>query len=293
MARNSAKKNPFAVVLDTTADETPDNVTTAGNEPDAPEAPEAEAPEAPPSNRKYQTVEQFVGKMAEFGAAFGQGKASKHASAMEMVRATCELDTAIDEKKAGEYYAAFQQAAATAQGRLYEPEASIKVQVSKFRSFIKLGKRVDFDPVEFMDDVLDVIADYRKMGDENPIKTNTYDTLVKVAVQQNKVEDRRFTKEELAKIMLPSEKADPTEIEEIQKVRKAVEKLHEKYAVSQAGWLAKVEEAYQAMGEALVDAGGTIADKAASKEEQEVQELMTKLAIAQARAKARTLVTTH
>lgn len=199
------------------------------------------------------TLDKFVAEMKKFGEAYGKGQNSRPAMGMRAVEAAQKL-TEVNDNTAEQLYVHFQTAAAKARGLEYKTDGSHKVQVSKFRQFVKCGALPGIDAVDVFDRASDIIREMSSVED-SPLKGSAYDNLVNVARAQLKQPESALSDEELRAIFTPEQK-EKDFFAKMAEVAKRLEKLHEE--APSVGAKAEIEDAILSVRQSVSEAGGDV-----------------------------------
>jgi len=122
------------------------------------------------------------------------------------------------------YYGRYCKAVAAKQNIGYQPQSSIKQQVSKFKAAVKLGGLIHVNGQEVINVAIDVQKEQRG-ANEGKLPMSPLDGLVNVARAQLSFPDTPLTREQIDRVMRPTEKDDPTEADRLDKVASAMEKI--------------------------------------------------------------------
>jgi len=219
--------------------------------------------QAPISNSSL-TIDFFKDKLREYGAAYAKGANSRPAAAHQAVRAAAQID-GVGPDKAEEFWEEFQRAAARVKGIEYKREDTHKVQVSKFKAFLRLGALPAVDGVKVFDTAVKVIKELSQQED-NPLKGTAYDNLLVVARKQCDSPQHELDEDEIRRVVTPEGKDPKTPIEKLIDAYKKVAKLHDDIP-SKA-----LEDAIYCLEQAIVEGDGEVPDlKKKSKKDLEVE----------------------
>jgi hypothetical protein len=130
----------------------------------------------------------------------------------------------ITEDDVETYYGRYCRAVAAKQNIGYQPQSSIKQQVSKFKAAVKLGGLIHVNGQEVVNVAIDVQKEQRG-ANEGKLPMSPLDGLVNVARAQLSFPDTPLTREQIDRVMRPTEKDDPTEADRLDKVASAMEKI--------------------------------------------------------------------
>lgn len=122
------------------------------------------------------------------------------------------------------FYGRYCKAIAAKQNIGYAPQSSVKQQVSKFKAAVKLGGLVHVNGQEVINIALEVQKEQRG-ANEGKLPMSPLDGLVNVARAQLSFPDTPLTREQIDRVMRPTEKDDPTEADRLDKVAAAMEKI--------------------------------------------------------------------
>jgi hypothetical protein len=122
------------------------------------------------------------------------------------------------------YYGRYCKAVAAKQNIGYQPQSSIKQQVSKFKAAVKLGGLIHVNGQEVINVAIDVQKEQRG-ANEGKLPMSPLDGLVNVARAQLSFPDTPLTREQIDRVMRPTEKDDPTEADRLDKVASVMEKI--------------------------------------------------------------------
>lgn len=196
------------------------------------------------------TIEAFKGKLRDYGEAYAKGANSRPAAAHQAVRAAAQID-GVTVDKAEEFWEVFQRAAARVKGIEYKREDSHKVQVSKFKAFLRLGALPAVDGVRVFDIAVKVVKELSAQED-NPMKGSAYDNLLAVARAQCDSPKHEFTEDDVRRVVTPEAKAEDTPLDKLVAAYKKVAKLHDSIPSK------PLEDAIYSLEQAIVEAGGDV-----------------------------------
>lgn len=130
----------------------------------------------------------------------------------------------LDEDDVETFYGRYCKAIAAKQNIGYAPQSSVKQQVSKFKAAVKLGKLVHVNGQEVINIALEVQKEQRA-ANEGKLPMSPLDGLVNVARAQLSFPDQPLTREQIDRVMRPTEKDDPSEADRLDKIAGAMEKI--------------------------------------------------------------------
>jgi len=232
------------------------NMTTTGTNGTAGEGHNSEAP-----------LKALKAEMRRYGQAEALGSASRPTAGLRLVSAA--FDGLIGEGDAEMTYAEYQSGMVSVgkKNSLVSNAASEKVQVSKFRQFIKVGMLPGVDARDVMDRATKVIEALRAAD----VKIYPpFDALLNVAREQMKQPDDALTDAQIEAL------ASKPEAKSKELLDKLIAAYKSTYKVNEEAKLPGTAAAVQSLADAIVECGGDVPPM--TKEEKERAEFMAKAA---------------
>jgi hypothetical protein len=167
----------------------------------------------------------YVARLKELGGTAGDGALSRVTAAYEGLCLVKE--GAIDIDKAGVFWGVFQRARAERMGVEFKEEGSLDVQVSKFKSILKMG-RLPIDGADVFERASERIKHWKSDPDVT-LKSSAYDLLVKIARSQcaKGQVDKPLTDDEIDALLMPDAKKEKTTADRLKKVLKDMERIRD------------------------------------------------------------------
>ncbi len=261
--------------------------------PKAPKAPEADAPintqapadaPAPDTSKGNEdkpkgevntefTVETVKKLIKQAGEAAGTGENSRPLAASVMVRAASQLTEFENKKehddKAKEYYGIFHKGFARMKPLSVVNEKSLKVQISKFKVFIRLGTTAGIDGVAVFYEALEAIKEV-SAEPGSPLSPVAYDNLISIArAQIRDAAKGQLTREEMKDIIRKEASDDKTALEKLVAAIKTLEKLASEVDLVNS----PVEDVYHTLKDWAKENGAVFKDKNETKAELSVKKM--------------------
>lgn len=164
----------------------------------------------------------FGRMISTLGEREGMGTNSRPGLFVHFVEGTQKGYMVEDDVEA--HYGKYCRAVAAKQNIGYSPQSSIKQQVSKFKAAVKLGNLVHVNGVAVINTAIEVQKEQRAAND-GKLPMSPLDGLVNVARAQLSFPDAPLTREQIDRVMRPTEKDDPTEADRLDKVATLMEKI--------------------------------------------------------------------
>jgi hypothetical protein len=219
----------------------------------------------------------FGRKVTVLGEREGMGSNSRPGLFVHFVEgAKYGIITADD---VGDYYARYAKAVAAKQSIGYIPQASEKVQISKFRQAVALGELVHVNGLEVVNNALRIQREQRA-ANEGKLPMPPLDGLVAVARAQIAFPDSPLTDDQIDAVMRPKAGDEKTEADLLDAVATQMDKLIERKESPISDLSAEIlDTCIKAIMGRVKDLGGTTAQrKAAAKEEAKIAKTKAQLA---------------
>lgn len=166
----------------------------------------------------------FARTITTLGEREGMGSNSRPGLFVHFVEGARKGFVSEDDVEA--FYGRYCKAIAAKQNIGYQPQSSVKQQVSKFKAAVKLGGLVHVNGQEIVNAAVEVQREQRAAND-GKLPMSPLDGLVNVARAQLSFPDTPLTREQIDRVMRPTEKDDPTEADRLDKIAAGMEKIRE------------------------------------------------------------------
>ena len=214
------------------------------------------------------TIGVFNNRVTNLAKSEARGSSSRPGLGLAIVEAAKAGLVKLDD--APGIHQRYAKGIADAKGVGYVAMPSEDAQVSKLRSFIKLGHLPNVNGIAVMNATADVIRKMTAANNGKPVGGSPFDNMVKVAREQVAMQPNvAFTSDQIEAVLTPLGKDDPLEADRLDKLASAIEKMRtdDKNPLSD-DTLTMLDEIQQPILDRIKALGGTTKQiKAAAKAE--------------------------